>query len=73
LSISAKCWRRLLPSKVLLEFADFDLQRGVFLFEILDHLYSFPFSSRLPEVSENPIAPNEIIAHAYASQSPCRV
>src|SRR6266705_306459 len=72
LSISARCWRRVLASKVLLKLADFDLQRRVFLLEVLDHSRSFPFSFRLPvaEVSDRTIAPIEIIAQAYASQSP---
>src|SRR5216683_3160148 len=73
LSISARCWRKVLASKVLLEFADFDLQQRVFLLEILDHSLFFPFFFRVlvAELSENAIAPTEIIAHAYASQSPC--
>src|SRR5271165_6499199 len=68
LSISARCGRRLLPSKVLLELADFALQQYVFLFEILDHAFDLP----VPEVSDRKTAAREIIAHAYASQSPCR-
>src|SRR5438105_1032461 len=75
LSISARCWRKVLASKVLLEFADFDLQRCVFLLKILDHYFSSPFSFRVlvAELSETAIAPSEIIAHAYANQSPWRV
>src|SRR6266852_9437860 len=43
LSISARCWRKVLASKVLLEFADFALQQRIFLLEILDHSLFFPF------------------------------
>src|SRR5437660_8821255 len=69
LSISASCGRSLPASKVLPEFADLLLQSCIFLLEFLNHSVGLPFAG----VKEATIAPIEIIAHAYASQSPCRL
>src|SRR2546423_6007798 len=70
LSTSASCWRRVPASKVLPEFAHFVAQGRIFAFEFFNHhAVRLPF----PEVRANAIAPTEIIAQAYAHQSPCRV
>src|SRR5579862_8729331 len=72
-SISASCGRSLSASKILPKFAGFLAQLFVFLFQLLIHEDVFALLLFLEDIKRSTNAPTEIIAQAYANQSPCRV
>jgi hypothetical protein len=68
-SISASCGRTFSASKILPEFVGFLVQLLVFVDQFLIHEDALTFL-RVFDVKRMTIAPTEIIAHAYANQSP---
>src|SRR5215831_12353065 len=70
-SISASCGRSLPASKILPEFVGLLAQFFVFLHQLLIHADAPAL--RFEDVKRVKSAPKEIIAQAYANQSPNRV
>src|SRR5215472_11873130 len=69
-SISASCGRSFSASKILPEIVRFLAQLFVFLFELLIHAEVSAFCFVLKGGKRANSAPREIIAQAYANQSP---
>src|SRR5579864_2260079 len=72
-SISASCGRTFSASKILPKFVDLFIQLFVFQDKLLIHEDASTFLRFLENEERVTSAPIEIIAQAYANQSPCRV
>jgi hypothetical protein len=72
-STSANCGRTFSASKILPKFVDLLVELFVFEHELLIHEDASAFMWFLKNGKRVSNAPMEIIAHAYANQSPWRV
>src|ERR1700726_1413315 len=72
-SISASCGRTFSASKILPKFVDLLVQFFVFQHQLLIHEDRSAFLWFFQNVKRAKSAAIEIIAQAYANQSPCRV
>src|ERR1700682_2517009 len=72
-SISASCGRTFSASKILPKFVDLLIEFFVFQHQLLIHEDGSAFLRFLENAKRASSAPMEIIAQAYANQSPWRV